>query len=148
MPRLEAGFTGADASEKLKKLGPTLQVHVGFDPVFDPAVPSTVNLPADPILALIDTGADIACIDDDLAKKLGLPVVDRATCSGAGGSREANVYAAQIVLPDGYVIHGRFAGVKLQAGGQSYQVLLGRSNFVHYTIIYDGPSGSCVMHRD
>jgi len=105
-------------------------------------------VPPDHILALIDTGADQACIDADLAKSLKLPIVDRGICSGVGGSHEMNIYAAQIVLPDGFIIYGRFAGVKLQAGGQPYQVLLGRTNFSHYTIIYDGPSGSCTMYRD
>ena len=104
MPRLEAGYTGVDAAQQLLVHGPVLEVRFGFDSKFDPNVPSTVNIPNDLIPALIDTGADLACIDDDLAQKLELPIVDQANCSGAGGSRKANMYAAQMILPDGVVI--------------------------------------------
>ncbi len=53
-------------------------------------------------LALVDTGASISCIDEQLAQELHLPVVD--VCQMVSASHSAhpsNVYPIQIALPQG-----------------------------------------------
>ena len=73
MPILECGFPQDPV--KLVHYGPTLLVHVGFDEHFKPNSGASPNLPSDEILALVDTGATIGCIDTSLAIDLDLPLV-------------------------------------------------------------------------
>ena len=109
MPQLECGFPNTDqyrGQDVLAFAGPTLAVDIGFDPTAD-YVNLSGTLPqsqAVGIYALLDTGAGESCIDDALAKKIGLPIVDRVTVSGVGGRTEVNVYLAHLIVPGlGYI---------------------------------------------
>lgn len=70
MPLVECGFTAQP--ETLVQYGPTMDVRVGFDPAFNPGSGSRPQLPEDSILALVDTGATISCIDTSLVARLNL----------------------------------------------------------------------------
>jgi predicted aspartyl protease len=144
MPIADAGFEGdgtTSGSNLLLVRGPTILVTVGLHPEHSPD--GTV-IPGKSVLALIDTGATLTCIDEALAQELKLPVIDKQTCSGIDGTCELDVYAAQVTAPSlgGISQYGRFGGVKLTQGGQMHQILIGRTFLQHVIMIYDGRTGS------
>lgn len=138
MPLIDCSFQETDGKhnpEKLEFLGPGVVVTVCGE-----EIPTTDdgkkfrNVPA-----LIDTGACQSCIDDDLAKELGLKAVDKITIAGAGGAKEHPMYLAHIIIPQMEIVQwGAFAGVNLKAGGQPHSVLLGRNFLRGCVMIYDG----------
>jgi gag-polyprotein putative aspartyl protease len=130
--------------------GPTLGVQIGFDPAYNPQTPTRPPaLPQNLIVALVDTGATESCIDTGLAMSLNLPVVDRRTVGGVGGAHDVNMHLAHIHIPAlTFTIHGLFAGVSLQAGGQHHQALIGRTFLQGFTMIYEGRTGTVTIHND
>ena len=83
-----------------------------------------------------------------LAVQLNLPMVDRQPIGGVGGKHTANVYIAQIRVPTlMHVMHGRFFGVDLKAGGQQHEVLMGRSFLSALSLFYDGKTGSVKLSK-
>lgn len=146
MPTADAGFADGDGltgSEILAAIGPTLPVSVGFDDQFGAGMGKQPNLPPEPLAALVDTGASNSCIDAELAERLRLPIVNQETIGGVGGAMAANVYWAQIHLPElNASITGPFAGVYLSAGQQPHQVLIGRDFLRHFTMVYAGRAGT------
>lgn len=92
--------------------------------------------------ALIDTGAGGDCIDDELARRLGLPVTDEGEISGVGGRQHAFIYTARVYVPTlDRLLFQPFTGVKLEEGGQWHRLILGRTFLRHYRMDYDGASG-------
>ena len=148
-PLAEAGavhpnIPEGERSDLLVRMGPSITVVVGhLDPASgDPKM--AVDKANETVPALVDTGAVESCIDDQLAKKLGLPVIDKQLCAGAGGTSTHDVYLAFITIPPlNFNQYGRFMGVHLAAGGQAHQVLLGRTLLSRMVMFYDGITG-CV----
>lgn len=151
MARILCGFNsspGAPGHVLLAMHGPTLAVQIGFDPAYNPQTPGPA-LPQNLIEALVDTGAAESCIDTALAMSLNLPIVDRRTVGGVGGAHEVNMHLAHIHIPAlRFTIHGLFAGVSLQAGGQRHQALIGRTFLQAFTMVYEGRSGTVIIHND
>jgi predicted aspartyl protease len=120
-------------------------VDIGFDPNFKMGV----NQPVAGITgvrALVDTGASESCIDSLLAAQLKLPIVDRRKISGVHGSMAVNMYLAQIRVPSlDFNIYGALAGVRLELGGQWHKALIGRTFLRHYTMVYEGNTGSVTL---
>lgn len=146
MPIADVGFvdvSGYPASDALEDHGPTLLVQIGFDAAFDHTLPgATPQLAAQPVPALLDTGASQSCMDIGLAARLRLPVIDKGNVAGVGGAVEVPVYLAQIFVPMlGFTQYGRFAGVHLSSGGQLHQALIGRSFLRRMIMTYDGRTG-------
>jgi predicted aspartyl protease len=146
-PRL---ITGRDA---LTIQGPTLMVEIGFNPDIFDTDPTKVQqalaltaaqLPSQQLVAaLIDTGAYDSAVDDELAQQLKLPLIDQQDGSGIGGTEKFNVYLGHIrIAALGFVQYGRFMGVRLKAGKQPHQALLGRSLLKDMILFYDGRDGS------
>ena len=145
MPQVECGFPANPLH--LVGLGPRLDVQIGLD-VDALSSKAKPDLPAQTWSALIDTGATESCIDSGLATTLELPVVDRRTVSGALGGGEVNMHVAQIYIPSlDRTVEGLFAGVHLVAGGQPYAALIGRTFLLHYSMTYDGVSGSVTISQ-
>ena len=146
MAEIECGFTDSDeytGSELLAQFGPTLPVFVGFDIRFWEGQVSTPDLPARLMPALVDTGASNSCIDSTLAKELGLPIVDEDTVGGVGGALRVDVYWAQLYVPTLEMgFSGPVAGVHLNEGQQRHAVLIGRDFLEHFTMVYEGNTGS------
>lgn len=95
------------------------------------------------VRAIIDTGAGGDCIDDDLARSLGLPVTDEGEISGVGGRHHAYIYTARIWVPHlDRLLFQPFTGVKLKQGEQWHQVILGRGFLRHFRLTYDGSTGA------
>ena len=158
MPSAKCGFDDGPAGEKgcdaLVVFGPTLIVHIGFDPAYKfvpgqiVATPPITGTP-NPVHALVDTGATESCIDAGLAMQLNLPIVDRRSVGGIGGAHEVNMHLAQIHVPSlAFTIHGAFAGVNLIAGGQPHRALIGRTFLQHFTMVYEGLTGTVTLTRD
>ena len=149
MPLSECGFKdagGVSGQLRLQQHGPTTVVDIGFDPNY--IVGQAPQSAAQQIPALIDTGALLSCIDDALALKLNLPLVDRQWISGVSGKHQVNMHMAQVHVPQlGYTQFGQFAGVSLTAGGQQHQVLLGRTFLHDFIMIYDGLRGQVTLAR-
>ena len=59
------------------------------------------------------------------------------------------MYLAQIYVNAlGFTIWGAFAGVDLAAGGQVHNALIGRTFLRHFTMVYEGRSGTVTIHND
>jgi predicted aspartyl protease len=129
------------------QFGPTLQVDVGFDRDYRPGSstePPTSGISA--IDALVDTGATESCIDNLLGNTLKLPVIDRRPIAGIHGLGRANIYLAQVHIPSlRFTIWGSFAGVDLAAGGQTHRALIGRTFLRHFTMLYQGATGTVTL---
>ena len=137
--------------------GPSIAVDVGFeaglfetDPAKVSATVNSLNLSANLsfrlVSALIDTGAMESCVDEDLAKELQLPLIDKGKCSGVGGPHELNVYMGHIrIVPLNFIQYGRFVGAKLREGGQMHQALLGRTLLQNMILNYDGRTGAVTL---
>jgi predicted aspartyl protease len=148
MAETKCGFDdvpgGATGQQLLVAYGPTLLVDIGFDPTFNSAVVGPPPIPGmKGIQALVDTGATESCIDSLLATQLNLPIVDRRQISGVHGQHTANMHMAQVVVPAvGMRLYGVFAGVDLAAGGQVHRALIGRTFLMHFTMVYEGRTGT------
>jgi len=144
MPSSQAGFksgaNGLSPADLLVELGPTVRVDIGLKSR-SPAGGSP-DLAEKRIRALIDTGAGGDCIDDELARRLGLPITDEGEISGVGGRHSAAIYTARVYIPSlDRLLFQPFTGVKLHEGGQWHRVILGRTFLRQYRLAYDGASG-------
>lgn len=152
MARTKCGFedqTGLLGRDALILHGPTLMVNIGLDVDFRAGGNAHPQLSSQTWPALVDTGAGESCIDSSLASSLNLPIVDQQITSGAHGAHPVNVYLAQIHVPSlSFTIHGRFAGVHLTAGGQRHLALIGRTFLQHFTMIYEGRTGTVILSND
>ena len=96
-------------------------------------------------LALIDTGASNTCIDDDVARELGLPVIDIAHMQSASHAKhQCNVYPVTIDIPGVVNLNSpRTMGAAL--AGQGLLALIGRDVLGRCTLFYNGPLGQITL---
>ncbi len=97
-------------------------------------------------LGLSDTGASVTCIDDDLAKKLGLPVVDQMKMSSAShADTMPNVYPIQMVISGlNFTLNvPRAMGASLAT--QGIIALIGRDALQICTLFYNGLTGAVTI---
>lgn len=89
--------------KELEKFGPRLEIEVGLPIVptskssnvyFAPQKQKLSRMPA-----LVDTGASRTVLTPDAISRLGLPLVDQAILSRAGGEDKVGAYAASIHFP-------------------------------------------------
>lgn len=144
MPSSPAGFksgkNGLSPADLLVELGPTVLVDIGLKSRGATGGPPILSEKR--VRALIDTGAGGDCIDDELARRLGLPVTDEGEISGVGGRHHAFIYTARVYVPSlDRLLFQPFTGVKLEEGGQWHRVILGRTFLRQYSLAYDGASG-------
>ncbi len=141
--------TGLSGQDILVSKGPTLFVDIGFDKDYDPKNPAGAPKPdLVGVSALVDTGATQCCIDNLVAQKLNLPIVDKQKIAGVGGKHEVNMYLAQVHVPDlDLTMWGSFVGVDLAAGGQIHNALLGRTFLRGLSMIYDGSTGTVKISK-
>src|ERR1035438_6697477 len=104
MPSTQCGFIavpgGASGSDMLCAYGPTILVNIGFDSAYKVGKPGPLPVAGiTGIRALVDSGATESCIDSVLAAQLNLPIIDKRTVGGIGGSQQVNVHLAQVHIP-------------------------------------------------
>lgn len=144
MPTVNAGY--GDARD-LWRFGPTVVVHIGYDPQWQPG--RVLNIPPIDQPALIDTGATIGGIDSALAGELQLPIVDVREEAGVSGPALFNIHAAQVYIPAlDQIFYGRLAGHHLSSGGFLHRALIGRSFLTSCTMHYDGRTGHVTISNE
>lgn len=145
MPRIEAAPFAS--SDDLAAIGPTLRVHVGFDPEFNPEYGQAPRSQAKNVWALVDTGADMSCIDTQLAEKIGLDSIDTMTTISANGQYdEMPIFLAHIYVPNlEATIYGEIASAHLAHGKSLHRVLLGRDFLRRHIMTYNGPDGRVTL---
>lgn len=131
----------------LQMRGPVLQVSVTIEQNAAQALlqqGKEVPTPK-PGWALIDTGASNTCIDEQIAKELGLPVIDTAKMASASHAETTcNVYPVQIDVPSVLSLSApRTIGAALAAQGLA--VLIGRDVLQHCTLFYNGATGQITL---
>lgn len=153
MPTIDCGFEDFEEEERpslLVQIGPTIPVQIGFDPGFDEFDETDPILPPSLFSALVDTGANGNSIDAELASDLRLPVIYYdEEISGSAGKHKADIYLAQIHIPElNRTISGQFVGVRLAAGGQLHRAIIGRSFLRDFVLRYDGRTGEVTISDD
>lgn len=102
---------------------PVIEIHVAQD--------AGAGGRAAKCLAIIDTGADHTCVDQDFVENLGFCPDGTASPSGTSGNvLDAKVYPIDYDIPTNSInrqYRGRFVAMPLSRNGRKYQVLLGMS---------------------
>lgn len=133
--------------EALVHDGPLIEVSIGVTgSVAEQWRNSGIGVP-EPISgrALIDTGASITCVDEEVANTLGVPVREVVTMVSATEEIEKNVYPIQMdVAGSELTIDApQAAGANLQE--QGLVALVGRDVLSHTTLHYNGPAGEYTL---
>jgi hypothetical protein len=133
-------------SDLLFQDGPIIRVRVGWDPNFKPNETGAPKIPTDGYRAILDTGASYSSIDGALATRLNLPIVGRGNIDGTGGSHNTPIHMATVYVPQfGFTHYGQFHAVNLTRGRH---VLLGRKFLQHFTMTYEGRTGTITLSKD
>jgi hypothetical protein len=134
--------------DRLILYGPLIPIDIGFDPDHDETTPGLIPKGQEKgLVALIDTGSATNYIDATVAKRLGLPEINKDTVVGPiGGPQEITSYLAQIHIPSiPFMITGEFGGLDLISSGMGYSALLGREFLMHFSMSYDGLAGEVFL---
>jgi predicted aspartyl protease len=128
----------------LQRRGPVVQVNVTIEQTFAKILLSQGKPlpPTESGWALIDTGASQTCIDDAVAQRLGLPVIDVALMTSAShAATQQNIYPVQIEMVGIPISIGspRTMGANLKP--QGILLLIGRDVLQHGTLMYNGIAG-------
>jgi predicted aspartyl protease len=132
----------------LQQHGPVVQVVVGIAQIFaDPLLQQGITLPA-PLSGngLLDTGASTTCIDDEIARQMGLPAIDVVTMASASHSSiQQNVYSIQMQIVGSPIMVQvpRAIGASLRT--QGIIALIGRDYLQHCTLHYNGLTGAITL---
>lgn len=131
---------GLSAAESLSLFGPRLRVEVAH-----PARNLRLGLEA-----VIDTGSSYSLIDEQVARSLSLPGLDRLDLPGLAGSRRCTLYACRIALPDidATAEAARALGVRDLAAldpQKPFSFVLGRQQMRERILIYNGRCGEVTV---
>jgi predicted aspartyl protease len=130
----------------LQQRGPVVPVSVTLEAnMAKPLLAQGKAILGQPGLALIDTGATVSAIDEQLAQELKLPVVDQGKMSSASHeSSPCNIYPVQITIGGQLILQvPRAMGAKLKPMG--LVAIIGRDILQHCTFIYNGGVGSITL---
>jgi len=92
--------------------------------------------------ALIDTGASITAVDEDVVASLGIQPIGQMKLSTPSQSRPAWLYAVRLSFPEVPIPALEVldvVGCTLQP--QGFIALLGRNLLRRFVFVYDGPAG-------
>lgn len=135
-------------SVALQQRGPCVQVSVTLAQVLAQIlIQQGKELPA-PItgLGLIDTGASVTCIDEDVARRLGLPAIDVVTMSSASHAKtERNVYPIQIDVVGVPIKFQAHHAIGAELASQGIISLIGRDVLQFCTLFYNGLTGEMTL---
>jgi Aspartyl protease len=98
------------------------------------------------VIALIDTGASGSCINDPIAKELGLIDRDVVLVSTPSGAAQQPVYDIGIALPGLTKNPLPVQALGANLDNQPFAALIGRDILVHCTLIYNGWDNSYQLH--
>ena len=132
----------------LQQRGPVVQVSVTVEETIARTLAEQGRELPTPLtgLGLIDTGASVTCIDEEAARRLGLPVIDVERMSSATHAQvDRNVYPIQVEVI-GFPIRlqaPRAIGAELSP--QGLLLLIGRDVLQICTLFYNGPTGELTL---
>lgn len=92
--------------------------------------------------ALVDTGASITCVEENVLTALKLPTVGISQVLTSGGKVYQNTYPVEISFPQANlpkITFNRVLGGQLKE--QGIIALIGRDVLQHFILIYNGPGG-------
>ena len=129
--------------------GPRIAIEIGVPTVLA-AFLARSGLPVPPPqrgFALVDTGASITAVDEDVVASLGIQPIGQMKLSTPSQSRPAWLYAARLTcstmpVPVQEVLD--IVGCGLQP--QGFIALLGRNFLRKVVLVYDGPGGIFSLH--
>jgi len=134
----------------LRVLGAFFPIEVHIPPQIAEALAKEGKPIPTPVtgLGLIDTGATMTCVHEEILTSLGLNPTGVVNSGTAAGPVQQNVYPVRIVFPaQGWTLDVPAAGVNLT--GQTTQldppqpliVLLGRNLLEQWILVWNGPAG-------
>lgn len=134
--------------------GPLLQVSIQT-PASAAAVLTRAgkDIPA-PVLgfALIDTGANVSAVHENVLKGLGCTPIDRIFLNSAHGGQHSDVYMASIAFPTlrgAQVLNQAVAGCNLDwdvtNDNEKIIMLIGRDMLRRNLLVYDGVNGHVTL---
>lgn len=136
--------TGTPDAEQLREQGPALQVEIGIPTTlasFLQAAGLPIPTPQQG-LALIDTGASITGVDQQVLGALGLAPTGVTQVATPGGVVSQPLYACNISFPGTLIGTLKFnvvIGSSLAALG--FSALIGRDVLRHFQMVYNGVEG-------
>lgn len=131
----------------LRLIGPIIEIMVVPPrPVAIKLQEEGHEIPSKTIIALIDTGASGSCVNESVAKELGLIARDIVSISTPSGITQQPIYDLGISLPKltDRIINVAAPGSNLE--NQPYQALIGRDILSICTLIYNGWDNSYQLH--
>lgn len=134
----------------LRVLGAIFAIEIHVPPqIADALAKENKPIPAPQSgLALIDTGATMTCVHEDILVALGLSPVGVVKAGTAAGPVQQNVYPVRIVFPaQNWTLDVQAAAVDLSGQTiplnppQPMIVLLGRNLLEKWILVWNGPGG-------
>ena len=137
------GHTGNGAGLQLD--GPKIAIEIAV-PIVLAEFLARSGLPVPPAqrgFALIDTGASITAVDEDVVASLGIQPIGQMKLSTPSQQRPAWLYAAQVTCPGMAIpVLEILDVVGCTLAPQGFIALLGRNFLRKVVLVYDGPAGS------
>ena len=130
----------------LRELGPTLQVTISpTQQHLASLAENSQDIPNPKIgIALIDTGASVTAVDEEVCRQLGIPPTGQAHTSHAGGNELRACYPIQLTFPGSplpQILVPRAMSVNLHVGAAPHILLMGRDILSNVRMVYNGPRG-------
>ena len=131
-------------SSALTIQGPLIHVAISVPPSLEKYLAENNQPIPNPItgIGLIDTGASITCVDQEVITKLDVPAVGYTDVFTPSGGERQNTHPAKIAFPGTNLPEINFNAVlasKLKA--QKIIALLGRDVLRHFMLVYNGTLG-------
>lgn len=139
-----------DGPHTLAQVGPIVKVLVSPHPDILEELRENGMPAPEPVsgVAIIDTGASVTCIDENVCRALALQPTGVSNVLHAGGSERRSCYPIQIFFPD--LSFGPISAVRAMSAkltdlenhkSQPYILMLGRDLMHNLMIVYDGIHG-------
>jgi hypothetical protein len=140
---------GQDAAETLRRTGPIVDVEIAVPPSYAAAIRQQGQEPPAPqvVRGLLDTGASISTVTDEVAAAAGLQQTGTVQLGGVGGTGTRPIYTALFRLTQ-YGIGLdviEVASVPIAFGGGEFQILIGRDVLRRLRFDYHGSAGTFAL---
>ena len=130
-----------------QQVGPVLAVQIEVPQALAKQLAAQGQAVPQPVtgFALVDTGATISAVDQNVIGQLGVSTIGLANMGTAGGPQQQNLYPIRMVLTQ-LAFPLEFEAVPGAAlAGTGFIALLGRDVLTRMILIYDGPHGEYTL---